>query len=84
MANDPVTTGMVCAGRDLLINPQHVMSMEWDRRHYANGPGDSALVIHLVTGKSHRVKHEPQYLDGTDAYAVEKAICAALEATNAR
>lgn len=76
--------GMVRAGRDLWINPQHVMSLEWDRRHYANGPGDSVLVIRLVTGKEHRVRHEPHCLDGTDAYAVERDIRSALEAANGR
>lgn len=68
---------MIRAGRDLLINPHHVMSMEWEQRHYANGPGDSVLLIRLVTGHTHRIKHEPHLWGGTDAYAVEKAICEA-------
>jgi hypothetical protein len=70
--------GMVRAVRGLLINPQHVMSLQWDQRYHANGPGDSVLVIRLVTGHTHRARHEPHYLDDTDAYAVEAAINRAL------
>lgn len=72
---------LVRTGRDSWVNPQHVTSMEWERRHYANGPGDSILVVRLVTGKEVRVRHEPHYLDGTDAHAVEREILAAMEAS---
>lgn len=68
---------MVRAG-ELSINPAWVATMEWDRRHYANGPGDSDLVVTMYDGAKHRIKHEPYYLDGVDAYAVEAAITAAI------
>jgi hypothetical protein len=65
--------------RDLTINPAYVVSMEWDRRWYANGPGDSVLVIRMHGGHEHRIKHEPHLMGGTDAYKVEAAILAAHE-----
>jgi len=80
MTDEPLRpAGMVNAGRYLILNAIHVESMEWDQQHYANGPGDSVLIIRMVTGKEHRIRHEPHYLGGTDARAVEKAICDALK-----
>lgn len=70
---------LIRIGRHRHINPAYVVFMEWDRRFYANG-SDSALVITMHDGTQHRVEHQPGYLDGADAYAVEKAILAAQEA----
>jgi len=64
---------MIKAG-NITINSAFVASMSWDRRHYVNGPGDSILVIRMHDGTEHRVKHEPHFLDGADAYQIEKAI----------
>lgn len=69
---------MVKAG-DVSINPAYVASMEWDRRHYMNGPGESVLVVRMVDGAVHRIKHEPQYLGGSDAYDVERRIEAGID-----
>ena len=75
---------MIKCGRDLSVNPQHVSQMHWDRRHYANGPGDSVLVITMADGTVHRVRHEPAYMmDHVDAYKVEQAILAAMAAPQA-
>jgi hypothetical protein len=84
---DAASAAVACKGnvrmikcRDgLMINPKYVASMEWDRRHYFNGPGDTVLVIRMHDGTEHRVKHEPHYLGGADAYAVEMAIVKAME-----
>jgi hypothetical protein len=67
---------MVKAG-DETINPAYVQSMRWQRTSYANAAGDSTLLITMVGGHLIRVKHEPQYTGGADAYAVEKAILGA-------
>lgn len=75
---------MIRVSRDLSVNPQHVMSMEWERRHYAMGPGDSVLIIRMVTGHEHRVRHEPDYLDGTDCYRIEREISKAVAAQRAQ
>ena len=70
---------MIRIDRERHINPAFVVFMEWDRRHYANGPGDSALVITMHDGVQHRVRHEPHLYGGADAYEVEKAILSAIE-----
>lgn len=64
---------MIKAGH-ITINPAFVASMEWEGRWYMNGHGDSTLIIRMQDGHVHRIKHQPQYLDGVDAYQVEKAI----------
>lgn len=68
---------MVTIG-ELTINPAFVASMDWDRRHYFNGPGDSYLVIRMQDGHEHRVKHAPHLLGGVDAYKVQAKIIAAV------
>jgi hypothetical protein len=70
---------MVACGSDLKVNPAYVASLAWDRRHYANGPGDSVLIIMMHDGTQHRVTHSlrPGW-GGVDAYLVEKEICAAV------
>lgn len=49
------------------VNPAHVASVVWDRRHYANTGPDSTLVITMANGEVHRVRHGVD----ADAYAVE-------------
>jgi hypothetical protein len=71
---------MIECGPDLKVNPAFVASLAWDNRSYANGPGDSVLVITMHDGTEHRVRHSHRSAwGGVDAYAVEKAICAAFE-----
>lgn len=48
--------------------------MQWERRYYTNGSGPSYLVITMISGAEHRIEHCPHYLDGIDAYAVEREI----------
>lgn len=74
---------LVRVTRDLAVNPEHVSSLVWDRRHYSYGPSDTKLVIRMADGCEHTVTHEPHLLDGTDAYEVERKIMAAQEATDA-
>lgn len=62
---------------ELHINPELVASMELDRRHYFNGPGDAVLTVRMFDGNVHRIKHGPQYLNGVDVYAVQKTIAEA-------
>lgn len=69
---------MVKAG-NLTINPARVQSMDWDQRFYMNGPGEQALIVTMVDGTRHRIKHEPQYLGGVNAYEVERKIMEELE-----
>jgi hypothetical protein len=71
---------MIKAGPDLWINPRFVASMAFDHQHYANSPGPTTLLVTMHDGTVYRIRHEPQYLGGTDAYAVQEAICAASEA----
>lgn len=71
--------GMVKAG-DLHINPIHVSHMDWDRRHYANGPGDSFLVVTMTWGEVLRIRHEPHLLGGTNAYDVERGVLDGVKA----
>lgn len=56
---------------DISVNPDHVETMEWDRRSYVNAPGTSTLVITLFTGRQIRIEHNPPTVD---AYALEKQI----------
>jgi hypothetical protein len=72
-------TGMVKAG-DQHINPVHVSHTAWDRRHYANGPGDSFLVVTMVWGEKIRIPHQPYNLGGIDAYEVERGIVEGVKA----
>lgn len=65
---------LVQCGGDLWLNRDLVQRLEWDRRHYMNGPGSSTLVITMADGAVHRIQHQPGYLDGTDAYAIERAL----------
>lgn len=65
---------LVKCGPDLWVNKGLVQSLEWDRRHYMSGPGSSTLVITMADGAVHRVQHQVGYLDGTDAYAIERAL----------
>lgn len=67
------TSRMIKAG-DEAINPAYVQSMRWQRTSYANAAGDSTLIITMAGGNVIQVKHEPQYIGGADAYAVEKSI----------
>lgn len=69
---------MVKAG-SLSINPAFVASMEWDRRHYANMPGDNTLIVRMMDGAEHRILHSAHLLDGVDAYAIERTILTAEE-----
>lgn len=46
---------MIRVTSDLTINPAFVSFMEWERRHYVNGPGDSVLLITMADGRVHRV-----------------------------
>jgi len=47
-----------------LVNPEHVVTAEIERRHYVNGSG-SWLVVHLLGGEVIRREHG----FGFDAYA---------------
>jgi hypothetical protein len=76
-------TGLVRLDADRHVNPTFVTFIEWDRRHYMNGPGSSALVITMADGTVHRVRHEPHLLGGTDGYEVERAIIEGIEAATA-
>jgi hypothetical protein len=59
---------------EVWIDPGRVSSMEWDRRHYMNGPGESKLVVTMENGTRHIIHHQPHLLGGVDAYAIEKQI----------
>jgi len=67
----------------LRLGPGHhvdaaaIISTRWDHRHYANCGPDSSLIVTMNDGSEVSVRHEPQYLDGTDAYALERQILAA-------
>lgn len=67
-------TGRMVKAGDETINPAYVQSMRWRRTTYANAAGDATLIITMVGGHTISVKHEPQYIGGNDAYAIEKAI----------
>ena len=55
--------------------------MQWlPRTQYVNGSGDAKLRITLKNGMVVTVTHLPQYLGGTDAYAIEREIIAIIEA----
>lgn len=63
---------------EVYLDPKRVSSMEWERRHYMNGPGESKLIITMENGVRHIIHHQPNLWGGVDAYAIEKQI---LEAT---
>lgn len=69
--------GFVKAGR-YQINPAQVSHMTWDHRHHMNG-SDAALTITMVNGCTFSVKHEPNLMNGADAYAIERAILAGMK-----
>jgi len=71
---------MVRCTPDLIVNPLLVASVAWERRHYMNCAGDSVLLITMVDGTVHRVRHEPHLMGGTDGYDVERRIIAGFEA----
>lgn len=64
---------MIKAG-DSLINPVYVSAMTWDRRYTMSGPNEPTLIVRTCDGREYRIKHD----GGTDAYAVERAIAAAI------
>lgn len=68
---------MIEAG-NIRINPQYVVSMEWEHRHYMSGPGESTLIVHMTGDRTYRIKHEAHYLNGVDAYEVERQITARI------
>jgi hypothetical protein len=74
MTKPAVKSRLVRAGRDLSIAANQVEAMHWERRDYMNGSGPSFLIVTMISGAEHRIEHCPQYLDGTDAYAVEREI----------
>jgi hypothetical protein len=69
---------MVKAGR-ITINPRYVAGMSWENTHYVNSSGRSVLTVRMHDGHEYRIEHTVQYMDGVDAYAVEKAIINATE-----
>lgn len=71
-------SGVVKAGQ-LWLNPEHVASMEFDTRHYANAAGATTLVVRMFDGYEHRIQHTPFYLDGVDVYKIADAIAEALK-----
>lgn len=50
---------------DLIVNPAHIAAVSWDR-----GYSYSALIITLVDGTRHSIRHEGY----TDCYAIEKKL----------
>lgn len=66
----------VRCGPDLIVNRAEVASVEWDRRHYFNGPGTSHLVITMNHGGQHRVEHTANraLYDAVDCYKIEKEL----------
>jgi hypothetical protein len=65
---------MIKAGDSLMINPVYVAAMTWDRRYSMSGPNESTLIVRTCDGHEYRIKHD----GSTDAYAVERAIVAAI------
>lgn len=53
---------------DLHINPEHVVSVNWERGHTY-----TMLVITTVLGTAHRIKHDGY----TDCYEIERRLLAA-------
>lgn len=66
---------LVKCGADVSINPDHVVSIVWDRGH-----SYTAMVVATVDGNAIRLKHQPSAYGGTDCYAIEAAL---IEAANA-
>ena len=52
---------------ELIVNPAHVASVFWDRGH-----SYSALIIMMVDGTRHSVRHDP--CSGCDCYAIERKL----------
>lgn len=48
--------------------------MEWDQRHYMNGPGELKLIVTMNNGVRHVISHQPYLLGGIDAYEIEKKL----------
>lgn len=59
---------------NLTIDPQFVMTTDWDYHQYANCAGNIYLIIKMVDGSQHRIEHAPHLLGGVDCYKVEGAI----------
>ena len=64
---------------EVWLDPKRISSMEWDRQHYMNGPGDSKLIITMENGVRHIVHHQPHLFGGIDAYEIERKIAAAIQ-----
>lgn len=54
---------------DLIVNPEHVSSVSWDRSFGAR------LVVTMQDGKEHSIKHAAGY-DGVDCYEIERKLLA--------
>ncbi len=59
---------LVKCGRDLMVNPGHISSIEWDRSTYSR---PSALIVSMLDGRQIRIPHEPHMMDGNDCYKIE-------------
>lgn len=58
--------GLLRCSDDVVINPDHVSSIEWDRGH-----SYTAMVVTMQDGRSIRLRHEPHLMNGTDCYLIE-------------
>jgi hypothetical protein len=58
---------------NLKVNRDFVASVEWDRRHYANG-SESFLVVTMQDGRVHRIKSNYGFYDSVDLYAAERQL----------
>lgn len=59
--------------KDLTVNRDHVATVAWDRRHYANG-SESWLVISMADGQVHRIQNRHGLYDAPDLYKVEREL----------
>lgn len=65
---------MIKVSDDLIVNPIHVASISWDRGH-----SYTAMLVHMVDGATHKVRHNPSPYGGTDCYKAEAAIVAGYD-----
>jgi hypothetical protein len=65
---------MIDIGGNRSINPTQIAALEWDNRLYMNAGPDATLVITMIDGTKYRVRHQPQFLGGSDAYKIERQI----------
>jgi hypothetical protein len=65
---------LVKCGRDTIINARDVSSIEWDRGH-----SYTTMVVTMLNGREIRLKHQPQFMDGTDCYLVEAKLLEAVQ-----